>query len=330
MRAPILSLLASCLAAAGLVMAGERPDAKLTYARKPGATICPDEPLMRQLVAARLGYDPFRDESKRAITVTITREPKGFRAVLELRDAAGSVVGTRTLTSSSSDCNELASSIALALSIAIDPVGDAPAPSASGSSSATPVPTSAPPIPTISLAPPPAASSSAAPLPPKPLWPFAGIGGVAALAAAPDLAFGLTTVFGLRADWYSVAIEGRVDAEASKRAPAGGEVTSSIVAGAIVPCLHRDVLMVCGIAAYGSLRGVGSGVRNARRNESPWSALGARVGLEARVLGPIALRAHADLLAVTTRTTLRIDSTDAWTTPPVSVLLGLGVVAHFQ
>jgi hypothetical protein len=131
MRAPISSLLACCLVAAGLVMAGERPDAKLSYVRKGAATICPDEPLMRQLVAARLGYDPFRDQSQRAIAVTITRDPKGFRAVLELRDDTGKVVGTRTLSSTSSDCNELASAIALALTIAIDPLGEAPSASAS-------------------------------------------------------------------------------------------------------------------------------------------------------------------------------------------------------
>ena len=52
--------------------AADRPTARLTYTRKAGSTICPDEPLMRQLVAARLGYDPFRDDADRTVVVTIS------------------------------------------------------------------------------------------------------------------------------------------------------------------------------------------------------------------------------------------------------------------
>ncbi len=328
MRTPLFSLFAATLATAGLVLAGDRPDAKLSYVRKAGATICPDEPLMRQLVAARLGYDPFRDDSDRVIAVTITRETKGFRAILELRDAAGQVLGKRTLTSSAADCNELASSIALALTIAIDPLGGAPSASVSAPPSAT---ASAPPRPEVASVPvAPPAPSVAPPPPPRTLWPFAALGGIAAINAAPQLTFGLTTTFGLHAERYSIAIEGRVDAETSKLGTNGGEVRSSILAGALVPCLHQDVLMVCGIAAYGALRGVGGGVPEARDDRSPWAALGARIGLEATIYGPIAFRAHADALALLTRTTLRVQGRDTWTTPGVSILLGLGVVAHFR
>jgi len=241
---------------------------------------------------------------------------------------AGQVVGTRTLTSSAADCNELASSIALALTIAIDPLGGAPSASASAPPSAT---ASAPPRPEVTSAPvvPPTPSVAPSP-PPRTLWPFAALGGIAAINAAPQLTFGLTTTFGLHAERYSIAIEGRVDAEVSARGPAGGDVRTSILAGALVPCLHRDVLMVCGIAAYGALRGVGSGVQEARDDRSPWAALGARLGLEATIYGPIAFRAHADALALLTRTTLRVQGEEAWTTKPFSILLGLGLVAHFR
>jgi len=326
MRGPFPSILALSLALAGVGLAGERPDAKLTYVRKGPATICPDEPLMRQLVAAKLGYDPFRDDAARAIAVTITRDGKGFRAVLELRDDAGKVVGTRALTSTSSDCNELAASIALALTIAIDPLGGAPSMSTSGSASIEPPPSAPPPAPIPIATSAPAVSSA----PPRPLWPFAAVGGLAALGAAPELTFGLSTTFGLRAERYSFAIEGRVDAEAGKRGPNGGDVRSSIIAGSIVPCLHHEVLMACGIAAYGSLRGIGGGIAGARDDRTPWFALGARIGLEGTIVGPVALRAHVDGLALLTRTTLRVQGADAWTTPPFSVLLGLGVVAHFR
>lgn len=324
--APFRTLVLAILAAAPFVWAKDRPSARLTYGKKPNAAVCPDEPGFRALIAARLGYDPFRDEAERTVTVTFSREGATYRAKLELKE--GNAVGTRVLTAA--DCTELASSTALAVAIAIDPLGGSaaePSASASASVSASAI-TSASAQPAVTVAPTVAPSASAPP--PPDTYPIVSLGGFAAFGAGPELTGGLSAAIGLRTPSFSIAVEGRADAEASKAGPEGGRVSSSILSGAVVPCLHHELLMGCALVAYGSLRGTGSAVSEARTDQTPWGALGLRLGVEATLLGPFALRAHADALATLTRTTLRVQGVDAWRTPPFQLLTGLSLVGRFR
>ncbi|MBI2392148.1 MAG: hypothetical protein HYV09_21340 [Deltaproteobacteria bacterium] len=339
MRSPVRLTFTVALVAAGAVAslasmggAADRPGAKLVYARKAGAAACPDETGFRALVAARLGYDPFRDDGERTVVVTFVREGGALRAKLELRDAAGKPAGARAL--SGAECAELAGSTALAVAIAIDPLGgaggkpSASPPDASESSSvasvAPSVSVTAPPEPSPAIAP----VASSAPLPAT--FATAALGGFVAFGEGPQMTGGLTAAVGLRTSKLSFSIEGRVDAETSRPGPAGGEVSASILAGSFVPCLHHELLLGCAIVSYGALRGAGAGVSEARSDRSPWGAVGARLGIEATIVGPLALRAYADALAVLTRTTLRVQGADAWTTPPLTFLGAVALVGHFR
>lgn len=309
---------------APLVWAADRPSARLSYAKKPNAAVCPDEEGFRARIAARLGYDPFRDDADRTVVVTFSREGGSFRAKLELKE--GGKVGTRVL--SAADCNELASSTALAVAIAIDPLGGAPAPSASASVSSSSSATAAPKTSTTVVA------TASAPPPPPPAspetYPTVTLGAIGVYGAGPELAAGLTAGVGLHTPSFSLGIEGRVDAETSKPGPAGGRVSASILSGSLVPCLHHEVLLGCLLVGYGSLRGSGSGVTDARSERSPWGAVGVRLGIEGALFGPIAFRAHADALAVLTRTTLRVQGVDAWSSPPFQFLGGIALVGRFR
>lgn len=326
--APFRALATAIVVAAPLLWAGDRPSARLSYAKKPNAAVCPEEPGFRALVAARLGYDPFHDDAERAVTVTFTREGAGFRAKLELKDKTNKVVGTRML--SAVDCAELASSTALAVAIAIDPLGgSSPTPSVSASTSGS-VSTE----PSVSATAPelvvvPAVAPSASTAPPD-TFPTVSLGAFAAFGAGPELALGLSAAVGFRTRSWSIAVEGRVDDETRRRGPEGGQVASSILSGALVPCLHHDLLMGCALLAYGSLRGVGTGVTEARTDQTPWGAAGLRLGIEVTLFGPFALRTHADALATLTRTTLRVAGVDAWRSPPFQFLAGLALVGHFR
>ncbi|MGZ6064231.1 MAG: hypothetical protein ACXWVM_17645, partial [Polyangiales bacterium] len=100
------------------VAIGDAPPTKLVYERGPGAESCPDEAAMRVEVAARLGRDPFVDQGARTVVVKIKREAGTFRGTIELLDAKGAPAGTRTLSSASNDCKELASALSLAMAIA--------------------------------------------------------------------------------------------------------------------------------------------------------------------------------------------------------------------
>ncbi|MGZ3454115.1 MAG: hypothetical protein ACXVEF_31195 [Polyangiales bacterium] len=314
-------LVFAAVAGAPLALAAaERPAAHLEYARKPGAELCADESGTRDAVAARLGYDPFRDDAERRIKVTITHDGKGFHATIE--------EGTRVrkLDSASKDCADLSSSIAVSLATAIDPLGIGAAASSAPSASTAP---------SASISAKPTASSppkpSAAPAPkPTELAFVATVGGHAAFGAAPDLAFGLTTGFAVRIPTFQFGIEGRVDAEARGPGPNGGEVKSSIIGLSFVPCVYQEVLFACAVGTFGALRGAGAGVGSPRKATTFYSAAGVRLGVEIPLAGPIALRIHGDALSTITRTTLFVQDAEAWTTPTVHGIFGLDLAGIFR
>src|SRR5512132_3561634 len=58
---------------------GDRETARLVYVVAANASGCPDEESFRNLVTARLGYDPFEPHGKHAAAVEITREAGRLR-----------------------------------------------------------------------------------------------------------------------------------------------------------------------------------------------------------------------------------------------------------
>ncbi len=308
----------------------DRPAARLRYVRAPEASACADEAATRASVAARLGYDPFRDDADRGIVVTVSRAGKTWRATIDVVDAAGEKTGSRALASNAADCGELGAAIAIALSITVDPlgVGASAAPSASTTPSASAAPSApAPPLPDER----PPAAPVPVPAPaqePPPSSVFATLGAFGVGGAAPGITVGLGAGLGLRGRLASIAIEGRVDAYGRGAGPAGGEVRSSILAASLVPCLHPGAFLVCAIGTVGSLRGEGAGVGVPKKDDSGYAAVGVRVGGEAPLGRIVGLRAHVDLLAPLTRTTLRIQDVDAWTTPAVAALVGVALTVR--
>ena len=91
--------------------------AALTYAAGPAE--CPDEDAFRDIVAARLGYQPFRDGEALRVAIHIDAGDDGLRATVE-SSAADSASGVRDLTRES-DCHALAESVAAAVSVILSP-----------------------------------------------------------------------------------------------------------------------------------------------------------------------------------------------------------------
>ncbi len=82
---------------------------------------CPDEPALRRMVAAQLGYDPFAASAPMRIEAVIERKANRLRGrIMILRD--GRLAGERELDANN-DCEALASALALTISVAIDPMG---------------------------------------------------------------------------------------------------------------------------------------------------------------------------------------------------------------
>ena len=328
-RLPALAacLVAAAAAAAGLpfpAQAAEPARVVLVYERGPGTEACPDEPSLRAEVSARLGYDPFVPSAPRTLRVVLARDRHRLRGSVRVVEASGQVSGERALEAR--ECGELVSSLAVAAAMGIDPFAlDRPAPPAPAPPLA-PAPAPAPPPPPTADAAPPAPPPPAPPR--EPLHFRASLGALGALGAAPSLAGGGLVGAELRWRHVSAGLEGRADLPASTEA-LHGEVSSSLLVGSLVPCALVAFFFACAVASAGTLRGEGRGVLSPTKASGLFASIGLRGGAELPLGSVFALRAFGEIDAPITRTTLRIDGADAWTTPSVAGVLGVSAVVAF-
>lgn len=98
----------------------------LSVQRSEAASSCPDQVRLRRAIAERLGRDPFSDSAPlgdaRSLSVQFSRDGGRHLATVSLVEAQGRATGTRELSSTASDCTELAGAVVLAATIAIDPL----------------------------------------------------------------------------------------------------------------------------------------------------------------------------------------------------------------
>lgn len=319
----------SVIAAVGLVASlatparAERPAAtvQLEYDRREGAGSCPDARAVAAGVAERLGYEPFVAAASSRVRVTVLRRDRVFQARIEMVGPNDSAKAERVLSSRRSDCAELAATLELAIAIAIDPSGppapepparaaEAPAPAASGVVAHAPVM--------------PAAVRPA----PRPVTAQVAVAGVAAIGSAPVRNLGVAVRFAARRGNASLGLEGRADLPASMPLSAG-DVSTSLLVASLVPCVHWRRVAGCALATGGVLRAAGHGLVDARHVAAPYVALGARLVVDGAVTSNLSWTAHADVSAPLTETELRVGGEELWTTPPVSVSIGLGLAFAF-
>jgi hypothetical protein len=315
-----------------LASAGARADpglaqAELRYSLGPGAGRCPEVAAMREAVAARLGYVPWREGASRTVAVTVERGGQELRARIELRDAAGRIEGQRELASRSADCRELAAAIELAVSLAVDPLslarpsGQRLGPRAQSHDGE--------PIPEQKRASPGSGASDPAP---GQLEVSASVGGHFAFASAPSPTGGLTLQGRLRVRALSAALEGRIDFPSYGDVP-GGQVSTALYLGSVVGCYHPWRLMGCALFAAGGLRGTGHGLDGAESHTLPYLACGLRLGIEIPIVPRLAVRVYGDFLVALSHITLQTSGEHAaelWSTPAVSGDLGLALVGTFR
>ncbi|MGO8995070.1 MAG: hypothetical protein ACLQVI_17280 [Polyangiaceae bacterium] len=305
------------------------PSARLVYSRSPDAASCPDEDSLRRAVVTRFGYDPFFPWAKQAVVIQIWRGGNRYRSRIQVVDGQGVAVGTRELSSDRDDCSELFDATALAISIALDAsVQSEPEPSAPPPPA--PAPSAPPAPPTPSPSPPPIER------PPEPSRPeapvargFAGLDFLGSAGTAPSPAFGGAAFVGVRFRALSAAVEGRIDAPASKIVSPGGSVTSWLFAASLVPCLHIGFGSACLLSSLGQIHAWSSGVSSPSSGSALFAALGGRIGAEVALSSALALRAHADLLVNLAPYDLQVSGTPGWSAPYVAGTLGVGIVVRF-
>ena len=325
----LTTVLGVCLPSA----AHASPSARIVYQRGAGAERCPDEAVLRATVAARLGYDPFRDHDERTVRARVTR-PKGgpFRADLELVDREGASQGKRQLISQSSECDELFLAVTLAIGIAIDPLHDG----------ARPTPEPAPSIVVPALPPAPPIASSPAPAAPPPrdsaavsparatrevrFVPWAAALGSVGVVPGPTWG----ALIGVRGQWraLSLGLEGRWDAARAVEIDRGGAASAEVLSGVLTTCLHRSWSFGCLTGSLGSMLGSGSGVTRPDDSTTLYSMAGLRAGLEPVLFSGFHLHVHVEGDRALTPTRLRIHGVEAWRSAAFSASLALGIAGE--
>lgn len=295
---------------------------RLLYRRDPGAERCPDEEALRRAISRRLGQDPFRSDANRLLSVVIGASGPELVAHVALRREGAAQAGERRLTSTPGDCGELFESISLAASIALDPLGMVV------SSEPPPAPPPAPAAP-----PPPAPTPTPVVLPepeptPRRTWTATlGISGL--LGAGPGPTLGGSVGGRLQGERFSLGLEASAELPSTKQV-SSGEVEASRAQLGLLGCVHARWVGACALGLGGVQRGLGRGLAAPRAVATPAFGVGGRVEVVWPETGPLAGGLHAELQVPLTRTTLRVDGQEAWSTPPLAGLLGLRLLGRFE
>jgi hypothetical protein len=302
----------------------DRVHASLTYAPDADIERCPTATELEDAVAARVGYDPFdgstagADASRREVVVAVHRRAGGIVGVLELR---GPRPGIRELASPSGDCRELLDALAVAIAIGIDPAsltrppGEPPPPA--------PIPAPAP----VVVAPAPSPDRVSEPAK-EPVDVRVGAGPVILFGELPATAAGIEIGIGARWKWLEPTVEGIATLPVSLSTSLG-QVTASLIAAALVPCGHADVIFLCVGLTLGALRGEGDAVASPRRGSQLYSAASARGGAEVALSRTVWLRGYAEAVAPVTRIALQLAAQDVWRVPSVAARVGVAAGIRF-
>jgi hypothetical protein len=126
---------------------------------------CADRATIARRVVARLGREVFSDSAPRSVEGVVQHEGDRWDAHLYVREADGSLFGSRYLSSTATpDCSALDAAVTLAIALAIDP--EAAARPVPVSTAATTAPIAMPEAPTTPAGPTPSPSVLAPPAPP--------------------------------------------------------------------------------------------------------------------------------------------------------------------
>jgi hypothetical protein len=319
------AVLALVLLAARSALADQT--ARLVYARGLGAEACPDEGALRTAVAARLGYDPFRPVAALTVIASVSRVGSVYSGDVRLLGERGDEVGLRSIGQGSERCDEIVATVALSISVAIDPLllvrppsaPPPPPPAASLASDAPPpgpvAPAESPPVPPVRAA------------PARPVHPFVGFALVGSVLSAPAAAIGAALSAGGRVGMFSLAAEARADLPS----PTGtSKLSSFLVLGTVAPCVHASVVFGCAFASAGVLTAAANGITNPQTARAVYGALGPRAGVELPIGPHVALRASLDLGVPLVRYPLEVNHDPATKYSPSAVWLAMAVGATYH
>lgn len=279
---------------------------------------CPDRAALQARVQACLSPQARESETSLSGEVRVTEVGDSLEGRLRMV-ANGAVVGERRLMGAR-DCDALVSAAALAMCIALDAIQ---------ATQVAPAPPSPPLLPQAATATQPEIAGAPTP--------WLGLGVVGSWWAAPAFAPGFTLAAGL--DWpqLAVALEGRVDMEASVAAD-GGQVRTRLTTLSALGCGQHTGHAVCLALSGGQRRLEAVGFGPAVSSDLPYFAAGLRAGTRWRPLASLRVGLWAELAWPFSRDRAVLTETDGqgapvgervtWTSAPfaLSALLRVALI----
>ncbi|HWZ92889.1 MAG TPA: hypothetical protein VNW92_28685, partial [Polyangiaceae bacterium] len=271
-----------------------------------------------------------------------------LRAQMHLVNDQGMIVGSRELRERPEHCDELVASLALAISIALDPSA---APNTSDDSAAPPPkepepaqPEDSPPAHVNAQPVAPEVPAPAAKVPPpkrKPKSPLRAAprdgqipialraGGFAAFGAAPAPAFGFRIGASASWGWVRLLAEFADQLPASKTVEHVGGARASQLSATFGPCAAHQMVAACALLNIGSLHVQGTEILDAASEHLLNVTLGLRFEYTPTLFGRLRLLTTLDIDKSLTPITLRVHDQSVWETPVVWPVLGLGLSWQF-
>jgi hypothetical protein len=308
----------------------------LSWVRLPGAESCVATQALARAVEERLGRETFVSAAQADVSVEgrIDKKPRGWHAVLTVRDAQGQLLGTREIDRPDASCDAMTQPVALVIAVMIDPDAESrPKPP-------PPLPPpAAPPAPEVKVIV--QREEVLVPAPPeKPLFRFEGSAALMGSAGyLPNVGVGLGAVgmiepraaipfIGMGSYWF--------DSTASAEQGASTSFQLLLLGSGFCPLWHharngRGHLYGCGVGHLGLMRVHSSGFATSAGNDMRVVLDG---GLEARatvlVVKPFVLRFGASGVIPLIRDTFtynRADGTQAriFRMAPVAGLMDVGL-----
>lgn len=316
--------------------------ARLVYLRSGAAESCPDQGALKKAVARRLGYDPFFVAAPYTVVAEIADTDGNLQARARLLDDAGIVLGSREMRSAEADCGELLASLALAISLTLDPM--ALALETESDASATP-PTATVQDPHPAETPNPAQPSVPKPVarreptrapglpsatPPSARSARLYLSGsmVAAMGFVPSVSPGLDLGGSLRRGPWSLALDAVALLPQTRNATEGYGAEVSLAYAAVSPCIHLGYFKGCTLATVGRYSAKGIGVDSPREGHHLHAGAGIRTEASLPVSSRWSVGARAEGVRVLTRPDFLVSGHSIYRPPGWAA--NIGIFAQWQ
>ncbi|HET9960021.1 MAG TPA: hypothetical protein VFQ61_36260 [Polyangiaceae bacterium] len=313
---------------------------------------CPDAIQFQNIVAKRLGYAPFRKQAPSRVLVSIEASEGGVSGHIEWRGPSGEWAGDQTCAARTTECGELARTMAIALAVQIHLLAAMPGASVSGDAAPAP-PEAAPAEPAFTA--PPAASTTPSParvdnkglnstrlspsrqsaLPrseagPQSPWEFGVGGGVSVAHGMSSGLVGFGRLFGvITRRRFSLEFGGEVGVPTVTRRADGAGYSQQLVLASLAGCGVVPPWSGCLLTKAGIARVRGHDIDVPSSDSAPLVQAGVRGGLSSPIGSRLFFALRVEGLATLTRWTVALDGFGVWTSPPLTMGAGLDLGVHW-